>query len=113
MRHKNRRTTSPVPRVLREHPPTRCLSKSIPRIPSKAKHPDTLDQSKPGNDPKQQRSLHPATSMLRRIHLCPEQYALNQNAIIHDIMQRPFFNTKGPPMKFQTRREKQVLPEEQ
>ena len=91
LRHKNRRTTSPAPRVIPEHPPTRCRARSIPRIPSKGKPPDMLDQSKPGNDPKQQRSLHLATSVLRRRHLYPAQSPLVKNDITDDIMQCSFF----------------------
>jgi hypothetical protein len=49
-----------------------------------------LDQSKPGNDPKQQRSLHPATSALRRKHLYPAQSPLTKNDITDDIMQCSF-----------------------
>ena len=52
--------------------------------------PDTLDQSKPGSDPKQQRSLHPATSALRRKHLYPAQSPLVKNDITDDIMQCTF-----------------------
>jgi hypothetical protein len=55
-----------------------------------------LDQSKLGNDPKQQRSLHPATSALRRKHLYPAQSPLAKNDITDDIMQCSFFSFFKP-----------------